>query len=292
LFTSIGPKTASLTVTLDNGCKATLTKELVVGVQPKASFDAANVCTGQPVVFENKTEWVQGDISYNWNFGDGSFTTDRAPRKEYNVSVTTTYTVTLVASITNGCSDQVTKQITVNEGPKTCDFASETDYASSYFGMKMDAIDGAGQPLNQPGVTYTWVLEGGGNKSGASISHNFGKDGSYQVTMVARVDATGCECTKTKVVTMNRSGVEELSQEGVTIYPNPSNGVFQVLLTGDFGSDVTIEVMSVNGSVVKTINAKNNGALTIDASNMSDGVYELRVRSGTRVATRKVIVRR
>ncbi|MBS3913439.1 MAG: T9SS type A sorting domain-containing protein, partial [Bacteroidetes bacterium] len=203
-----------------------------------------------------------------------------------------TYTVTLIASINGGCSDQVTKQITVNEGPKTCDFASETDYASSFFGMKMDAIDNNGVPMNQSGVTYTWVIEGGGNKAGSSISHDFKKDGVYEVTMVARVDATGCECSRTRTVVMSRGAVEDLSSAGVSVFPNPNSGKFQIALTETFGSNVKVEVMSATGgATVQSINSQNTGLLSIDGGNLADGMYLVRVSSGDNVATRWISVR-
>jgi Secretion system C-terminal sorting domain/PKD domain len=292
LFASIGPKTVKLKVNLDNGCKSELTKDLVVGVQPKAEFSAADVCAGSPVVFENKTTWEQGEITYDWDFGNGTFSTERAPRKEYVVPVTTTYTVALKATIAGGCSDQVIKQITINEAPKTCNFDFAPDYASAHYGMKMQTVDNNGNPSAQPGVTYTWVIETGGNKKGSTVVHDFRKDGTYEVTMVARVDATGCECSKTNTVVMNRTEVEEFENAGISVFPNPNSGMFNIALTENFGDNVTIEVMSVSGAVVKTLTTTNSGLVTVDAGDVADGMYLVRVRSGKRVSTSRINIRR
>lgn len=285
LFKSIGPKSVTLKVDVTNGCSAFLTKELEVGVEPTADFTAADVCSGSPVIFENKTTWEQGDISYSWNFGDGNVSAERAPKSLYSTSVTKTYVVTLTASIAGGCSDIVSKNVTVNEGPKTCDFAVDNDYGFAFYGANMKAIDANGNPTVQNDVTYTWVIEGGGNKSGGDVKHDFRKDGEYNVTMVARVNNSGCECSKTKTVVMSRSGVSQLENTGFTVYPNPSNGAFNVAITGDYGKEVVVEVLSMNGSIVQSESFVNNGLIQMNASNLAAGSYVVRVKGSDKTGT-------
>jgi hypothetical protein len=156
----------------------------------------------------------------------------------------------------------------------------------------MEAIDGNGQPLDQSGVAYTWVIEGGGNKSGASVAHNFGKDGTYNVTMIARVDATGCECTKTKAVVMNRSNTTDLKNDAITIYPNPGTGKFQVSLTDDFGGKLQIAIMSLNGAKMKTFEYANRGTLDLDISDLADGVYIINLINENQQFSRRIEIRR
>ncbi|MCC7298452.1 MAG: PKD domain-containing protein, partial [Bacteroidia bacterium] len=186
-WTALGPKAVMMTVTLNNGCKSTITKNLSVGVQPNVVFNAQNVCAGDPVVFENNTGWAQGDIAFNWNFGDNTTSTNSDPQHVYTTSVTKTYNVTLKASIAGGCEAELTKPVTVNQGPTTCDFMNAPDYGFGFYGMKFDPINGGGNQQVENGVTYTWVFDGGGTQKGGTTSYNFQEDGSYQVTMRARV---------------------------------------------------------------------------------------------------------
>ncbi|MBL7810681.1 MAG: PKD domain-containing protein [Bacteroidetes bacterium] len=287
-WSSLGSKNVTLKITLDNGCKSEISKLITVGVQPKASFTAGDVCAGDKVVFDNQTTWAQGDITYNWNFADGNSSTESDPVKKYNVSTTTTYTVTLKASIAGGCSDSFSKQITVNEGPKTCDFSATPDYGFRHFGMKFESLDGNGAPFTQPSVSYTYVIETGGTKAGSNIQHDFGKDGEYVVTMRAVVDASGCECTKTKTVVLNRTAVKDLTETGVAVYPNPNSGQFRIALNGDFGTKVQVELMSLSGAVVKSNAFANNGIIDIQAPELSNGMYMVRVSGNGKVATRKI----
>jgi PKD repeat protein len=291
-WSALGPKTVTLAIELDNGCKSSMSKNLVVGVQPKASFEANNVCAGSPVVFENNTTWSQGDITYSWNFGDNTTSTNSDPLKSYNTTITTTYNVTLKASIAGGCEDQITKAVTVNEAPQTCDFDASTDYTFGYYGVKLQPKNGAGNVGGQAGVQYTWVFAGGGTETGSSVSYNFQEDGTYKVTMRAKVLSTGCECSKTIDVVMNRGAVADLNKVGVAVYPNPNAGQFNIALKESFGSMVEITMTNMAGQVVKTQTMANTGLLNVNAGDLADGIYTVSVRSGAQVATSKIHIAR
>ncbi|MCC7298613.1 MAG: T9SS type A sorting domain-containing protein, partial [Bacteroidia bacterium] len=142
------------------------------------------------------------------------------------------------------------------------------------------------------GVTYTWVFDGGGTQKGGTTSYNFQEDGSYQVTMRARVDATGCECTKTKMVVMSRGAAQDLENSGITMFPNPSTGSFSIALTESFGTEVTVEIMSMTGAVLSSSTVSNTGLISMEAGNLSDGVYVVRVSNGNQVATRRLTIRK
>ena len=279
-----------MTISLDNGCTSSTTKSLEVLIQPKAYFSAADVCAGQPIVFNNSTSWAQGDISYEWDFSDNTMSTDSDPLHTYNVNATTTYNVTLKAKIAGGCLDSFTRQITINEGPKTCDFQATPDYAFGYYGMKFEPVNASGVAGSQATVTYTWVIENGGKQNGPNAQFNFLKDGSFQVTMYAVTKATGCECSATKSVVMNRASAKSLSTSGVAVYPNPAIGSFNVAMTETFGTDVSIVMTSMTGAVVKVVKSTNNGLIQVDASDLSEGVYVVKVLSGNKVATHKITI--
>lgn len=78
----------------------------------------------------------------------------------------------------------------------------------------------------------------------------------------------------------------------VTIYPNPSNGNFNVELNLAASQNVTIKVMNVLGSVVSTKSLSNisTGIYTIDLSNEATGVYFVEVSSATERSVKKINV--
>ena len=290
---NLGPKKVTLTVTLDNGCTEKVTKDLVVLTQPTPNFAAEDVCAGEDVIFVNNTTWAQGEIKYKWDFGDGTTSANSDPTKKYNTSVTLTPFVTLYAYINGGCGDSITKNITINETPRTCDFVAEPDYSYGFYGMKVDPINNAGVVGGQDEVNYVWVFEGGGSTptsgKNATAYNNFATDGEYKITMRATMQQTGCECSVSKKVVMNRSSVEDLQNGGVAVYPNPASGVFTVATSAVFGKGTVIELMNMNGAVVKRMDSMG-GMTQVDASEMSSGMYLVKVSNGTQSITRKVNV--
>ncbi len=293
---NLGPKKVTLVVTLDNGCKAEVTKDLNVLTQPKANFSATDVCAGDQVVFVNNTTWPQGDITYNWDFGDNTYSTSSDPSKLYNIVQTTSYNVTLYAYIAGGCADSITQRVTVNEAPRTCDFQSAPDYAHSYYGIRVEPVNASGVAGGQNNVDYTWIFATGGTLKSkdvnAGVSFDLQFDGEYEVTMKAVVRQTGCECSKTKKVLMNRAAVKDLQTLGVAVYPNPTAGDIKVATSETFGANITVNVMSIEGKMVSSRTVANEGVMVLNTDGLSNGVYLVQVMSGDKQVTKKITVQK
>mgnify|MGYP000964620243 FL=1 len=214
----------------------------------------------------------------------------------YNIVQTTSYNVTLYASIVGGCSDSLTQRVTVNESPRTCDFQSTPDYGYSYYGVKVEPVNGAGVSGGQNNVDYTWIFAGGGTLKSkdvnAAVNYDLQSDGEYTVTMKALVRQTGCECTKTKKVVMNRAAVKDLQEVGVAVYPNPTAGDIKVATSESFGANITVTVMTIEGKMVSTTTTANDGVMTLNTGDMSNGVYLVQVMSGNKQVTRKITVQK
>ena len=292
----LGPKTVKFTIVLDNGCSQSVSKDLVVLTQPKPNFSANDVCAGDDVVFVNNTTWPQGDISYKWDFGDGTTSTNSDPSKKYITSVTLTPNVTLYAYIAGGCADSITQKITINEAPRTCDFTAAPDYSSGFYGIKVEPMNGSGVVGGQALVNYIWVFEGGGTQktsgTSASTTYDFPADGTYKVTMRAKMQQTACECSVTKNVVMNRAAAKDLQTSGVAVYPNPAVSNFNVALTETFGQNINIQVLSMSGQLIKTVSTTNTGLINVDASSLSSGVYMVQISNGNQVVTRKINIQK
>lgn len=293
-WSALGPKTVTYSIDLMNGCKGSFTKTLSVGIQPKASFTAQDVCLGKPMTFDNTSTWPQGDISWLWNFGDGTTSTSSKPVHTYNKSFAPN--VTLYASIAGGCTDSMVIPVNIFEGPRTCDFTINTDYAYGFRGVKLNPLNAAtGVAGGQDKVEYNWIFQGGGtNKTSgvnAETQYDFQADGTYQVTMRARsTTAPFCECSITKNVLMDRLSVKDFETTGVAVFPNPNNGNFNLSVKSNFGKNLNIVITNMSGAVVKQISTENNGLISINSGNLSDGVYMVRVSSGENTAVRRITI--
>lgn len=180
-----GTYNVSLTVTSNNNCKTTITKQIEVKEVPVANFLFEDVCFGDPVVFKN-TSSAASD-SFVWDFGDGEKTTTANTTHLY--SQPGTYTVTLTAKSSADCENTVTKTILVRPLPEV-DAGSDTTISR-----------GTSAQLNaKGGNTYQWrPIDGLSNSNIANPVARPLETTSYIVTIT---DSFGCQNQDTVVVTL------------------------------------------------------------------------------------------
>ncbi|MCD4791761.1 MAG: T9SS type A sorting domain-containing protein [Bacteroidales bacterium] len=77
-------------------------------------------------------------------------------------------------------------------------------------------------------------------------------------------------------------GIEDLTAKGISIYPNPSNGVFNVNVESNFN----LEVLDITGKIVNTQVLTGNSTIEIN----TPGVYFLRFSNENGSITQRVIV--
>lgn len=83
--------------------------------------------------------------------------------------------------------------------------------------------------------------------------------------------------------------VSELEEITLSVYPNPSNGVF--FLSGDLNKTTEIEVYNTEGKQIMKKNINTSSApYKIDLSGNSKGVYLYQITSGDKIATGKLEV--
>jgi len=286
-WTSIGPRIVSLTTYLVNGCSTTESKTIDVGVQPAVNFSVEDRCAGSEVPFANQTTYAQGNITYTWNFGDGNFSSQSAPVHAYGSGVSQTYTVQLKASILNGCADSVSKTVTINPLPTTCNF----DITGNLNAAKKSALVFTPTGGASSGISYKWITGDGNsiNSNGTGTSYTYNAPGKYCVTMIAS-NLAGCECTTTKCVTMSTSiNDAESMNNAVSVYPNPNGGNFNVSLSAEISGDMTVNVYNTLGELVKTITVNSNST-NVDMSEFASGVYVVKVIAENQIATKKITI--
>jgi len=81
-------------------------------------------------------------------------------------------------------------------------------------------------------------------------------------------------------------GVEELMNQGVRIYPNPSDGILAI--ESQSTGQHFIEITTMNGQMIYS--EKMDGTThKLDLSSFQKGVYIITIRSEDLVTTRKII---
>ena len=90
-----------------------------------------------------------------------------------------------------------------------------------------------------------------------------------------------------RLITADNVGIRSLPQlEGVSVYPNPTNGLVNVKIL-DAGN-YNLELVNVLGAVVYT--AVTNGTVALDLTQYEKGVYTLQVSNNQGVYTERLIV--
>ena len=172
----------------DQGCYTSITKPIVLKATPISKFTVANACDGNSVVINNQTAMSGGSssISYSWNFGDGSTSTQSSPTHLY--SAPGNYYINLTATSTNGCLDTSRRAVRVYPVP-VLSFNIDPVYIISSSYSVLVGTPSAGV-FSGPGVTNNLFFPA---LAGA---------GTWGITYTYTDPVTGCTRTLTKTVTV------------------------------------------------------------------------------------------
>ncbi|MDO6761203.1 sulfatase-like hydrolase/transferase [Tamlana sp. 2_MG-2023] len=83
-------------------------------------------------------------------------------------------------------------------------------------------------------------------------------------------------------------GVEEILKSELSIFPNPSSDFFNLNFNKPI-NDLEIEVLSMSGEIIKKVSGKLINNPRVDVSNLSQGMYLLRVKADGVVSIEKVM---
>lgn len=193
-YTAVGPYTATLQVTSNNGCVDDTTITInTIYAQPVANFNApAEVCFGATVNLTDQSTAANSSITqWQWNFGDGNSSTQQNPT--YNYAAPGTYTVTLTAISAIGCvSTMASKNIIVNALP----IGNFNISAPNCINQNITFTD-ASTSASGNIIKWTWDLGDATNlvnNNNNPFTHSYSSTGTYNVTLRVESDK-GCIST-------------------------------------------------------------------------------------------------
>lgn len=259
---SVSPGTNSCyTVTGTNaqGCTGMATKCITVQATPTVIITGDSVsCAGKTILL-----MASGAPSYNWSTGSSS------PSIAVSPGVSTIYTVTG----TNGaCSGTATHVVSVLPGPVVTAVSSRSAIC-------------AGEPVNlvaSGAASYTWST----GATGAFISVSPTASSLYTVT---GKNSGGCSGTASVYVSVSPcTGIEQsVSETEFYVYPNPGKGEFNVVCsTRD--DNAAIDVYNTVGQLIVSQKIVNEVS-TVNLTNQANGLYYIKVTSGSKQHYLKVV---
>jgi gliding motility-associated-like protein len=145
------------------GCLDTAYQSVTVLPKPTASFTALNTTSCKAPLTVSFNNGSAGVVGYNWDFGDGNTSTVRNPVHTY--TTTGNFTVILIVTNANGCSDTLQQtdlikiqppQASINNlpvaacAPLSWTFSSTTNSVDAVIGYEWDFGDGGTSTLPNP----------------------------------------------------------------------------------------------------------------------------------------------
>lgn len=118
IYTAPGTYNVTLTVSTPGGCTDTRTRIIQVYPRPSLAFSAtpSGICQGSTVSLNNTSTSANGAInSWQWNFGNGTTSTQQNPSATFNTPGT--FNITLIGTTSFGCSDTIQRPIVINPLP-------------------------------------------------------------------------------------------------------------------------------------------------------------------------------
>jgi PKD repeat protein len=262
-----------LTAISEHNCKDSLFKFIEVKPQARANFIAEDVCENNHVKFINQSINAS---SFFWRFGDGLSQTMDNPRHLYKTIKTTTFNATLLALSVQGCSDSITKAITVNALPesnfnfttsgKHADFTAVDKNLSTYY---WDFGDGHTATTNTPFTIYNY----------SKISN-----GQYLVCLLT-TNTADCSSETCKNIKITDLVTNQPLEPTINVYPNPTTGIFTLEINQ---LPATCEVINNIGQILYH-STLNQTATKLDLE-IAKGIYWLRIGNSNGVVNYRLVI--
>ena len=203
LYDSAAVYSATLTVTDNQGCTGSATRTITVHPLPPVDFSAFRYgCAPIAVAFTDETIGTSPAVSWLWDFGDGTTSTDQDPSHVYTADGN--YTVSLTVTDANGCVNTLTRIDYIQLEHPAANFISNA-------GVTCPPQTVTFQDLSIADTTITWSWDFGDGSPASTAqnpSHTYYGSDTFDVTLIV-TNLFGCRDTFTR-------------PEHVITYPRPT----------------------------------------------------------------------
>ncbi len=259
----------------------------------------AEVCSGLP---------FQVAESYGTEYTVASWTTAGTGTFDDNSIIQPLYTpgvediqngsVVLTLTLTNDQNEVVTDEFTlvINAGPA----APQTATGPEYIDLFLTEISGYSVAEMEDVLDYAWYIdpaEAGtivGTGLTAKVTWNPDYLGMAYISVAAIDECGEGEPAEALEVTVdNTVGTGDIIAENieVDIYPNPGQGLFNIMLTSAQNGIQSVKLTNILGETIleKSIRTNDSKVYQLNLEEMPDGIYFLIVGNGEKMVTKKIV---
>ncbi len=153
----------------------------------------------------------------------------------------------------------------------------------------------AGNGTNDAG-NGSFSIDGDQLKSATSTSFDYETQNEFHI-YIRTTDLAGASFEKTfqiDITDIEETGINDMNQSDIKVYPNPSSEFIRVNFTADVQKELVIELYNLEGKLIRNlIKKKSEEEILIPVSDLSASQYILKIydSSGKEVQTFKLIKR-
>ncbi|MFY8030081.1 MAG: T9SS type A sorting domain-containing protein, partial [Bacteroidia bacterium] len=270
---TVGNSGGQLAVSASNSCGTSSSQVLTIQVtnlpaSPNSIIGSSELCAGNT---SYSIPLVTGATSYEWILPSGWSGSSVTNNINVNASAGTG---SIVVSALNTCGSSTPQSLNV------------TIHALPNVALDLS-------PINIQCVTASSVQLIGGTPLGGSYAGNTVGAGIFNpslagvgnhVIQYSFVDSNSCSAFAYDTIMVDVCiGVEDIANTSVKAYPNPGNGLLNIVIDGKVNT-ITCEVYNAAGMMVKSIALSDKNNL-IDLSEFANGFYLLKIQDQDKVET-------
>jgi len=237
---------------------------------------STSICSGSNATFTATPTNGGTSPSYQWQV-NGTNVGSSAPSYS-STSLTNGANVTCILTSNAACPSPTTATsntvtVTVNAAPATPTITNT-----------------AGTLTSSSATGNQWYLNGTLIPGATSQTYTPTANGVYTV----KVTTNGCTSAASAGTTISGLGIEELNVYALSIYPNPSNGDFNVSFNASVTEKYTLKVYDEAGKLVYDALIENqNGTFVkqVQLGKVASGIYNVSLSNGSVESNRKVVVK-
>lgn len=139
---------------------------------------------------------------------------------------------------------------------------------------------------------YYWLLDGVVVDSTQVPYYVYTTPGTYTCYVETPVNALGQQCWDySNGLILTQIGTEEYNKQGLSVFPNPSNGTFSVNIDNFTSNTVYAQIFDIQGKEVYRYTSDGfDGQLIFDELNLQSGLYQIRIENGESLYRAKIVV--
>lgn len=261
LIDSLSSGNYTISLMGSNGCQSNVLQEFLnepQPIRPTITVGSNNICEGNTVELTSSP-----GLTYDWNTGDNTVTTQVTQTGNYIVAVTDV----------NGCTGFSDSTYVVFKPTPVVTLA------------ELDTVC-----KNHPLLPLSGGSPNGGIYSGNGVNNNIFDPsqftGGTSVQIYYTYEQNGCSNSDSSEIYVDGCAVlSELNLYNVVLYPNPNTGQFQITYSQE---PIAVELFDLTGRIIESSVLKDADKATVQLDAVAKGTYYVRLQFENQTQTVQV----